>query len=164
MPLHGFKCENGHRVEEIFSLREDVPLAVKCPECGTKAERRFQVPRPIGVNTPDLESVNARLFSKKERLDGREIRTEKQLRAREAELGIRVMSASEQHESQQWQQQDIQDIGRAGREGGYEGALSHVDDTEIMGVTGWGTSRLRKWQEATENAVAHTPNGTPSHG
>ena len=155
--MHGFRCEQGHDTEDLFSIQEDVPLAVVCPVCSAKAERRFEAPRPIGVSSTDLDDFNARLFSPAERARGAEIRTQSQLKAREEELGIRVMTSSEQRESLQWQDNDLREIGAAQRDGGLAGAEAHVDDTEIMDATGWGKSRLRKWQEATDAAERHVP-------
>lgn len=43
MPLYEFACPSGHATETTFSLRE-VPGAIDCPECSTRARRRMVSP------------------------------------------------------------------------------------------------------------------------
>lgn len=53
MPVFEFLCSSGHRTDELYRTRDDVPHFVKCCVCGRRARHVVQSSIGMKVLTPD---------------------------------------------------------------------------------------------------------------
>lgn len=156
MPLADYRCEAGHRFEELFLAGEDVPYVLKCA-CGAPSRKIMSTFRVVGPVFEHLESYEQRLLSPKDRANGARLRGASDVQEAEKAMGVRPMSGSEASQAMEKLRDESHTIGRIAREGGKEAAMDYVDTREVVERTGCSEDTYRRIKEMTPDALAHAP-------
>jgi hypothetical protein len=161
--LFDYVCDQcGGRYEHLHSRSDtptgDPPNTFGCSRCaGTLTRKRVYAIKTVGPVWTDLEGMNNVLLTSKQRANGGELKTAKDIERKERELGIFRESSHLQRVASEELKHDSFEITRVRDEYGAEAAVEYVDTTEIMKATGWDKKETELWKERTRAAESAIP-------
>ncbi len=179
MPLHVYRCPEGHSTEELFLGSEEAPESLECAYCERPAHRS-----PInrvtmgGMSSLALEAAEQAVFTAKERrwahrmrnsMDPHErmlgeaavFRSSSDLERYESAMGLRRLDPhGKEVEVIRSDMLDMdRDIAAAAADGGNDGAHDLIDKQDIQGATGMSDATYARWKNQKEIVDARIESG-----
>ena len=162
MPLFNYKCADGHRFEELVRRRDTDVLACLAEGCKNLAHREtVYAVTTVGPVFEHMEAYNNSLLSKRQRKEGMELRSIKDIRKMEEELGLRRVCPQSSHGKQllESQMDDHRDITKITEQDGREAGIDHVYKTEMTKHTGWTNGEYSNWKSTHDAAITAAKRG-----
>lgn len=163
--LYVFDCDNvlcQDSFEELFGGQWGMaPQWTTCSRCGATMRRRgVYWNRVVGPVWDQLETYNNMLLTNKQRTNGVELKTGKQIEAFEQKHGLirHDMASREYRQIREREMDDLADMQRVAAEGGQQAAFDYVDETEIIEASGLSHFEYLRWKEATDDAESQLRN------
>tara|TARA_R110000765_G_scaffold348643_1_gene438764 strand:- start:2065 stop:2604 length:540 start_codon:yes stop_codon:yes gene_type:complete len=162
MPLYDYTCTDGHKFEELVQRDNANVISCIAEDCTCIANRStVYAVTTIGPVFEHMEAYNNSLLSKKQRKAGMELRSAKDIRMMEEELGMHRVDPGSPEGKQLLEKQmdDHRDITKVKEKDGKTAAVDHVYKTEITRDTGWTDGQYCNWKSGNDKATATAKSG-----
>lgn len=162
MPIHEYKCRDGHTFEELFFQREDVPDVLPCPRpsCDSAANRRkVNWFRHVGPVFEDMDRYESALLGTKRRRDpdknggrGERFRGAKDVAREEQSRGLnRLDTGSVRYKTMQDDMRDeVATMQRIEREDGKVGVADWIERQNITEASGMTDIEYVRWKDTSD--------------